>query len=117
VLQQLQDEGLVTAQESEGRKVFSITDEGRALVEASPAEFAEPWSVVGPGPRERLQGLMQGLAGVAGATKQIARLGTPDQVDAARRALDDARRALYLILAEASTEAPVEEDPEDEQDD
>ena len=33
------------------------------------------------------------------AIQQIGRGGTPDQLDAARRVVDDARRALYRLLA------------------
>jgi DNA-binding PadR family transcriptional regulator len=101
VLQQLQDEGLVTAEESDGRKVFSLTATGRQLVEASPAEFAEPWSVAGPGPRQRVQTLFEGMTALGSATQQVARLGSAGQAERARAVLDEARRALYRILAEA----------------
>jgi DNA-binding PadR family transcriptional regulator len=103
VLQQLQDEGLVSAEESEGRKVFSLTAAGRELVEGNPAEFAEPWSVAGPGPRLRVMSLFEGMAALGAATQQVARLGSADQAERARAVLDDARRALYLILAEEGT--------------
>lgn len=100
VLQQLQDEGLVTAEESEGRKVFSITAAGRKLVEDNPTEFAEPWSVAGPGPRQRVQTLFEGMTALGSATQQVARLGSAEQAERARGVLDEARRALYRILAE-----------------
>jgi DNA-binding PadR family transcriptional regulator len=109
VLQQLQDEGLVTAEESEGRKVFSITEAGRALIQASPAEFAEPWSVAGPGPRQRVQTLFEGMTALGAATQQVARLGSAEQAERARAVLDEARRALYRILAEETGEAPADE--------
>jgi len=118
VLQQLQDEGLVVAQESDGRKVFSLTDAGRELVEASPAEFTEPWNVTGPGPRERMQSLFQAGGGLAAATQQVARLGTPEQTERARAVLDEARRAMYRILAEDETQTTAGAEPEaaDDQD-
>lgn len=100
VLQQLQDEGLVTAEESEGRKVFSITAAGRKLIEDNPTEFAEPWSVAGPGPRQRVQTLFEGMTALGSATQQVARLGSAEQADRARAVLDEARRSLYRILAE-----------------
>jgi len=100
VLQQLQDEGLVSAEESEGRKVFSLTESGRALVQANPAEFAEPWSVAGPGPRQRVQTLFEGMTALGSATQQVARLGSAEQAERARAVLDEARRALYRILSE-----------------
>lgn len=100
VLQQLQDEGLVSAEESEGRKIFSITPAGRDLIARDPAEFAEPWVVAGPGPRQKVQTLMQGMGALAGAVQEVARLGTGEQAERAREVLDDARRSLYRILAE-----------------
>jgi DNA-binding PadR family transcriptional regulator len=110
VLQQLQDEGLVSAEDSDGRKVFSLTAAGRQLVEESPVEFAEPWSVVGPGPRRRVQALFEGMTALGSATQQVARLGTAEQGERARIVLDDARRAMYRILAEDVSEggAPTE---------
>jgi DNA-binding PadR family transcriptional regulator len=123
VLQQLQDEGLVTAEESEGRKVFSITAAGRTLIEDNPAEFAEPWSVAGPGPRQRVQTLFEGMTALGSATQQVARLGTAEQADRARAVLDEARRALYRILAEdegtatRATAAPADDVEGTEDDD
>ncbi len=102
VLQQLQDEGLVTAEEADGRKVFALTAAGRELVQQNPAEFAEPWSVAGPGPRQRVQTLFEGMTALGSATQQVARLGTAEQAERARAVLDEARRALYRILAEES---------------
>jgi DNA-binding PadR family transcriptional regulator len=114
VLQQLQDEGLVSAEESEGRKVFSLTDAGRQLVEGNPTDFAEPWSVAGPGPRQRVQTLFEGLTALGAASQQVARLGSAEQAERARAVLDEARRALYRILAEEGTAGG--EVPDDTQD-
>jgi DNA-binding PadR family transcriptional regulator len=111
VLQQLQDEGLVTAEEHEGgRKVFSITEAGRAVVRQSPDEFAEPWSVAGPGPRQRVQNLFEGLGGLGSAVQQVARMGTAEQALRARAVLDEARRSIYLILADADPDPDPDPD-------
>src|SRR4051812_49557858 len=45
-LQQLEDEGLVRPDESGGRKLFTLTDEGRAYVAANEAELGQPWDAV-----------------------------------------------------------------------
>jgi DNA-binding PadR family transcriptional regulator len=105
VLQQLQDEGLVTAEESEGRKVFSITEAGRTVIAASPEEFADPWSVAGPGPQHKVQTLFREMGALGAAVQQVARLGTAEQAERARALLDEARRGLYLILAEGGSGA------------
>ena len=100
VLQQLQDEGLVTSEGSGGRRVFSITDEGRRVIAENPAEHTEPWAVTGPGPRRRVHSLFEGMAALGAATTEVARVGTDEQAARARELLDEARRAMYRILAE-----------------
>ncbi len=96
-LQLLADEGLVTAEETAGKKVFSLTEAGTAAV-AEMAEQAAPWdeaaaSGTAPGYREAAGKLMQ-------AVWQIGTTGSADQTAAAIEVLTDARKKLYSILAE-----------------
>ena len=109
VLQQLQDEGLVTSTESDGKKVFALTDAGQALVTENPGEFHEPWQVSDSDGRARFRALFEGVGGIGAATREVARHGTPEQFERAVSVLDDARRAMYAILAE---DAPSGQDPE-----
>ncbi len=110
VLQQLQDEGLITAEDTEGgRKVFSITDAGAATVGENPGEYAEPWAMAGPGQRHRVMTLFQGMGALGQATQQVAQLGSDEQVERAREALDEARRRIYRILAEDESGVPTAE--------
>ena len=106
-LQQLEDEGLVRAEEREGSRVFTLTDAGRAHVEEN--DLGAPWEAVrddvGVGVHE-LRGL---IAQVATAAWQVAQAGTEAQLAEARRILGDTRRALYRILAE-DDEEPREDD-------
>ena len=99
VLQQLQDEGLVTSTDRDGRKVFDLTDEGRRYVEEHAEELNEPWQVADHGPRARFQALMQSGVALAAAVQQVARTGDDEQVAEARAVLDQARQAMYRILA------------------
>ncbi len=97
-LQLLSDEQLVTAEQLGERKVFALTESGRALAEVA----AEP---AGPGEsgRARIErGLAVPKAGarLAQAAAIVAQSGTPQQVERAVAAIDEARRALYAILAE-----------------
>jgi DNA-binding PadR family transcriptional regulator len=100
VLQQLQDEGLIAADEGGGRKVFSLTDAGRAHVAEHADALREPWKVAEDGPRERVRSLMRGTEALAAAVEQVARHGSEEQVARALAALEDARRGMYRILAE-----------------
>jgi DNA-binding PadR family transcriptional regulator len=97
-LQQLEDEGLVTADTGGGKKVFSLTDAGRAANDARTGR--PPWEEVGHDVDTAVIDLRDALGQVLGAVKQIARGGSPTQVAGAKRVLVDARKALYRLLAE-----------------
>ena len=99
-LQLLADEGLISAEESNGRKTYSLTDLGRAEVEGA-ADRAAPWESSSPHGTEQHRALSKAAVELAAAAAQLGRSGTPDQVKQAVSVLDDARRALYSILAES----------------
>ena len=97
-LQLLADEGLIGAEESNGRKTYSLTDEGRKVADAA-GERSAPWEASGarePGPHAALP-----KAGIelGHAAAQVHRSGNPEQVEQAIVVLDEARRKLYAILA------------------
>ncbi|OOB90548.1 PadR family transcriptional regulator [Rathayibacter sp. VKM Ac-2630] len=94
-LQLLADEGLISADESNGRKTYSLTEAGHAQVAASGASspFAETGGVeAGALPKA-------GIA-LAQAAAQVQRSGTPAQIRQAVTELEDVRRRLYAILAQ-----------------
>jgi DNA-binding PadR family transcriptional regulator len=96
-LQQLEDEGLVRSSESDGRRVFELTDAGRAEVERR-AEEPRPWEAGGDaGP---FAGIRDEGMGVGAAVMQVMRMGNPQQIERAREILAEARRSLYRLLAE-----------------
>ncbi len=98
-LQQLEDEGLVVAEDRDGRKTFALTDAGRAAADALPAD--RPWS------RHEGGGDLRGLTRELGvAALQVTRVGSPAAREDARRILTDARRALYRLLADDETASP-----------
>jgi DNA-binding PadR family transcriptional regulator len=100
-LQQLEDEGLVIADEPTGRRVFSLTDEGRAYVDAHADELSAPWEAMAPPAGEGDGNDLRPVLGqVATALWQIMSAGTPDQQARARAALGDLRRTLFAILAD-----------------
>jgi len=95
-LQQLEDEGLVSSEKRDGKKVYHLTESGRAEVDAD--EAGPPWEALGID-----NGLME-LRDLAfqlgGAVMQIADAGTDQQVDAAKEILADARSQLYRLLGD-----------------
>jgi DNA-binding PadR family transcriptional regulator len=97
-LQLLADEGLIRAEESNGRKIYSLTDAGRE--EAAAAGMSAPWDQTGPASGTGFAALPKAGLELAQAASQVGRTGTPEQVQEAVAVLDDARRRLYAILAQ-----------------
>ncbi|MEU4603969.1 PadR family transcriptional regulator [Kribbella sp. NPDC023972] len=99
-LQQLEDEGLVTADAAVGRRTFTLTDEGRAYVAAHADEVRSPWEAMSAPADDDENGLKPLLGQVATAMWQILATGTPEQQARAKDALAELRRKLYGILAD-----------------
>lgn len=97
-INQLEDEGLVAVTAEAGRKLVTLTDAGREYVDGRD-ESTDPFAAfanVAPG--ADLRGLIEELAS---ATRQVARSGSEAQRAEAAKVLAEARRSLYLLLADA----------------
>jgi DNA-binding PadR family transcriptional regulator len=104
-LQQLADEGLVTSEEIDGRRTYTLTDGGRAAAAAAPPR--PDWSAeTGRGPDLRRPALE-----LARAALQVAAVGTPHARREAERVLTDARRQMYRLLAD---DEPADGDTSDD---
>lgn len=108
-LQQLQDEGLVTADESGGRRSFRLTDEGREYVATHAEEVSAPWEAMTAPEDEDEHDLKPLIGQAAAALWQILATGSRDQQARAREVLADTRRRLYGILAEGDDEDPLDD--------
>ena len=104
-LQQLEDEGLIRAEEGAGgRRAYQLTDDGRHYAETHPEELDAPWDAVANPAGGAVE--MRSLIGqLAMAAHQVLSAGTDAQVTEARKILTDSRRALYRILAADDQEA------------
>jgi len=98
-LQLLSDEGLISAEESNGRKTYSLTEAGRAAA-AESGEKPAPWEST-TRDHGRVTALPKAGVELAQAAAQVGRSGSPEQVQQAVEILDDARRKLYALLAQA----------------
>lgn len=101
-LQLLADEGLISAEEQNGRKTYSLTEAGRAVAAETTGGRA-PWeSSDKDGHRSdpRFSALPKAGVDLAAAAAQVGRSGSPEQVQSAVDILDDARRKIYSILAQ-----------------
>jgi DNA-binding PadR family transcriptional regulator len=92
-LQQLADEGLITGSDLDGRRVYSVTDEGRAAAEAAPPT---PWSGDQRGESHDIRRLGRQ---VVEAAMQVQRVGSANAATAAEVILLDTRAKLYGLLA------------------
>lgn len=102
-ISQLEDEGLVSLTADAGRKLVTLTDTGRERL----AEHRDVWGDPFAGydatsPGTDLRRLAHELLE---ATRQVGRAGSDEQREAAGKILADARRALYLVLANGTDEA------------
>jgi DNA-binding PadR family transcriptional regulator len=98
-LQLLEDEGLVTSEERDGKRVYTINDAGRAeLEERRERGGGEPWEFGSLG--EGFGQLRDAGFQLAAAAMQVARTGSEAQRKQAAEVLADARKKLYALLAE-----------------
>ena len=99
-LQQLEDEALIEAQAGEDRRrMYMLTEEGRAYVEEHADELRASWdAVTGSVDAAEVQ-LRDTIKQVMVAVHQVAQAGSAAQVQQAGKVLADTRRALYRILA------------------
>lgn len=97
-LQLLADEGLLSAEETEGKKVYTLTEAGKEEV-GKMADEPAPWeSAAGSG--TDVASLRRAASKMMQALMQVGRNGTAKQLEAAIETLDETRKKLYTIIAE-----------------
>jgi DNA-binding PadR family transcriptional regulator len=94
-LQLLEEQGKVSGTDTDGKRVFDLTDDGRAEAEA--AKDQQPWSEGGPSEAHR--SLRRTFAQVGMAARQVVVVGDESQVEAAEAILIETRQKLYRLLA------------------
>jgi DNA-binding PadR family transcriptional regulator len=99
-LQLLKDQGMVKSEEVEGRRVFSLTDDGKAEAEKI-AEQGEPWAASEGGPEGNRFRLRQAVGQLIAAVKQVGMAGSQEQIDKTLEILAEARKRVYGLLAES----------------
>jgi DNA-binding PadR family transcriptional regulator len=99
-LQQLEDEGLIRSEEVDGRKLFALTDAGRAFVQERGTDKPAPWEQMSGEVSNETVELSKLMREVVWASVQVIRTGSEAQMEKAGELLDAARRDLYKILAD-----------------
>jgi len=99
-LQLLEDQGLITGEEADGRRVFALTEAGETEAAAIKERIGDsPWAGgAGSDPRFALR---QAVFALGGAVKQLGMTGSADDAQKALEILREARKKIYALLAEA----------------
>ena len=98
VLKRLSRDGIVTATPEDGKAVFSLTDTGRALVEAEGASWGQPWARHDD--TDQAEVLWDEGRQLGAAVWQVGQLNDPAQIEAAAAILTEARKRIYGLLAQ-----------------
>jgi DNA-binding PadR family transcriptional regulator len=99
-LQAMEEQGLVAGEQDGSRRVFTLTDAGRAAAGSHEHDRSPmPWEQIAEASGPRID-LRQSIGALFAASAQIERTGTADQVEKAVALIDQTRKALYLLLAE-----------------
>jgi DNA-binding PadR family transcriptional regulator len=100
-LQMLEDEGLISGEEVEGKRRFTLTAEGTAEQKEKAGEEA-PWDAVrADAAPEQIQ-LARSMKQLHHAIRQAFVAADPAQQKRVRELLDETRRQIYAVLAEGS---------------
>ncbi len=100
-LSQLQDEGLVSVEKAEGRRIVSLTEAGTTYVAEHREELDKVWeSVNDDSDDDGARALFEQLHQLHAAAQQVAATGTPEQIATASASVTEARKAIYRLLAE-----------------
>ena len=106
-LQLLEDEGLIVGEETEGKRRFTLTEQGQEQAdERAQKSGSNPWDQVLSGARPEMVQLGQSLKQLAEAASQALRVGNEGQQARIRELLDETRRGIYGILAEDTPAKP-----------
>jgi DNA-binding PadR family transcriptional regulator len=108
-LQLLADEGLVTSEEVDGRRTYTLTDAGTKA--AAETGGRSPWTESEDEPQPDVMRLAMQLAG---AVVQVQKMGSPRARTEATRILTDARKQIYRVLSEDEDAAAEDAGAEDD---
>ncbi len=84
----------------DGRKTATLTDQGKTYVEERREELGTPWEAAKGDQPHEIREFAHSLKGFIDAWKQVAQAGTPEQRTMATAVVEDARKAMYHILAD-----------------
>ena len=109
-LSQLEDEGLVKPDATEGGKHFTLTDEGKQHVADNADKLGEPWKDLGGKAGSGMHAMRDELKPLMAAVGQLMHAGNDADNKRGAEVLAETRRKIYAILAEERTNGEAESD-------
>jgi DNA-binding PadR family transcriptional regulator len=94
-LSQLEDEGLVRAEQADGRRVVHLTEEGTRYVTEHREELDAVWAAAERDVDSDAVELWEQLGQLHAAAQQVMAAGSPEQITTATEALAEARKTIY----------------------
>ena len=98
-LQLLTDEGLITTDDLDGKKVSRLTETGQTLAQELQASKTAPWDEASADAGSGAHSLREAIFHLMSATKQMAMAGTDAQRQRTTELLDETRKKIYALLA------------------
>jgi DNA-binding PadR family transcriptional regulator len=111
-LQQLEDEGLISPEGEGRRRMYTLTDEGRAYAEAHADELRRSWDAAAGMADDAALELGDMIRQVMMAVMEVRRAGSASQLAEARRVLAETRRSMYRILAADTADTAADDEAE-----
>jgi DNA-binding PadR family transcriptional regulator len=99
-LQLLEDQGMVRSESADGRREFTLTEDGRTELASHPKKIA-PWDALVRGADQGDVALRVAMKNAMTAVSQVAEAGSAEQKERAEELIVELRRQMYLLLAEA----------------
>lgn len=106
-LQLLEDQGYIQGEQQESRRVFHLTEAGRAYIQDHRTELVAARDAVTARMDSGDSGLHDVFNQVETAFRQVVHVGTAAQLATARELLVTVRRQLYRILADDTPDRPL----------
>ncbi|MGA8372549.1 MAG: PadR family transcriptional regulator [Acidimicrobiales bacterium] len=111
-LQALEDEGLITADKAEGRRVFDLTVEGLQVAKEA-GDGPAPWEDAAQDADRSLVDLRNLTFQVGAAIMQVAQAGSARQIETVQGILNETRRKIYQVLAEDAPDEAADRPADD----
>jgi DNA-binding PadR family transcriptional regulator len=109
----LEDEGLIEPVQVEGKKLFQLSEAGKAYVAKHADDLDNPWDAVA-NPWKGVIDTRKSMAQIHLALQQLSMLGDAKAVASAQKILDDTVRSLYRLMADAASGSQADDEPDGE---